>query len=252
MFDKTAYGFILNYFTSTITMDERQPEAVPTVDLDFLDPEQLSVIRATTNLEPDQIVALLTAIVVGNKNADRLKSLIDMLEIASTESAFDGSDRQSSLEKAMETYNFKAWLDGMGVATNQCTREDLINWWGTYMKMCGQFGQGRDGERIEGAGATGLWKATRELASKMQADPAKYMYLPPAFINDAGQVDRVLSQLDDPETFIEVLTGEAIEAIRGSTKFLAGFGSVETQDEDPVRSAIWGVNLALNRASRER
>lgn len=209
---------------------------------DFLDQH---VVDSLSGLSGAELYDAIRHIVQQHGEADRLKFLIDALEIASTPSAFADPKNVEKLEHAMSIYNFGAWLKAQNIDTTAATREHMIAWWEVYMDMAGSYGYIPAGRIGSGEGA--LWKATANLAVKMDRDPRSYLYLPPGYINDGTQVDRVLSEVRDPRVFAEILTGQAWEDMASSKGFIEGFNVVESDDEDPERRAIWSIHNTINK-----
>lgn len=217
---------------------------------EFLDEETVQRITEMRGLSTAQVLKVMKYMITERRNADDLRLLLDVLEIANTDSAFNDPKKRELLEKAMTIYNFKAWLDGMGIPSQNATRQDLIQWWESYMEISKEFGFETAGH-ID-TGNVGLWKATRNLAAKMQKNPADYNFLPATLINNPGQVDRALQQINKPIPFVEVLTGEAWEDLIQSVKFISGFSSVDTEDDDEIRKSIWSIQLVINRKATKR
>lgn len=182
---------------------------------------------------------------------DQFKLLIDGFEIGMTQSAFseERSDQLPTLLKVAQEFPFTSWLDEMGIQYTEARREHLCSWWDAFMLLATEMGYSAG--RIDSTSrTTNLWKATANLAVKMQTDPAAYRFLPALLINHPSEVERVLGALNEPVPFIEVLSGEDIEDMRSCPEFLGAFSTI-TRDGEVSRTpenAILSVALALQRS----
>lgn len=212
--------------------------------------QELGEVLAT--LSASQLLQIFHT-VVSKGGGDGLKLLIDGVEIQSTPSNFEDNDKVTQLEVTAKKYPFSRWLEEMGKLPSQATREALCKWWETFMTMAGENGfQAGQIDSISG-GIGNLWKATGPLATKMLTYPARYKFLPALLANHSQEVARILSELDDPEAFLELLTGETMEQLRKSETFLGAFSTVKEKDGKPedvsrtIKDAIYSVALALQR-----
>lgn len=180
---------------------------------------------------------------------EELQLLVAALTIANTVSIFEEGADVSKLEEVARAYPFSRYLKEMGIGNDQASRRHLINWWESYMFMCGQTGTSH-GQINQTGGTTNLWQATAALARKMRDDPARYRFLPAILINHPQEVTRVLNEINDATAFIEVLVGEAIDDLRRSPTFLGAFSTVARRNGTVIRTipeALYSVHLALKR-----
>ncbi|MFA6305474.1 MAG: hypothetical protein WC651_01960 [Candidatus Gracilibacteria bacterium] len=235
--------------------------AVPTEDLQLTIGGNLVRVReigeALAGLSPDEFLRALRRI-IEKGGGDGLKLLVDGLEIQMTPSAFSDPEKAEKLEATAQEYPFSRWLKEMEVLPSRATRESLCSWWDAFMLMAGENGH-RPGNIDQISGGTNLWKATGPLAEKMLADTVKYRFLPALLANHPQEVARVLGELKDPEAFLELLTGECMEDMRKSPKFLGAFSTVRKKENAgegtdkisrEVRDAIFSVMLILQRTGR--
>jgi len=206
-----------------------------------------------------EFVGVLTNILEIRGSAE-LKTLIDGLEIQATLTAFrdDNKEQVKILETVAGKYPLSKWLEAQGVDPKIADRQDIISWWDTMMLMAGENGY-QNGPNNEGIDTVSrdvnLWKATGTLAKKMQDDPAAYRYLPPLLINYPTEVARVLGKINDPEPFLEVLTGESFDDMRRSPKFLGSMSLIKDAKGMVTRTipdALYSVKLILQREPRPR
>ncbi len=183
---------------------------------------------------------------------DALKLMVDGLEIQMTPSVFGDEERQETLEQTARDYPFSRYLNEMGISPKEATRENLCDWWDSFMVMAGESGFQAGG--IDSVSRdTNLWKATGPLSEKMLGDPAQYRFLPALLLNHPQEVDRVLGEIKEAEPFMEILTGERMDDMRKSPEFLGAFSTVEKPGGEPgeisreVRDAIFTVTLVLQR-----
>lgn len=193
------------------------------------------------------------------RGSGELKTLVDALEIQATPTAFreENAEQINILENTAIKYPLSKWLEAQGIDAKIADRQDLIAWWDTMMLMAGELGYVVPGhEGIDSASReTNLWKATGSLAKKMQTNQAAYRYLPPLLINYATEVARVLGEINEPEPFIEVLTGETLEDMRQSTVFLGSMSLVMDDKGMITRTipdALYSVKLVLQRPLRPK
>ncbi|MCK9186519.1 hypothetical protein M0P48_03710 [Candidatus Gracilibacteria bacterium] len=212
--------------------------------------------EALAGLSPDEFLLVLRRI-IEKGGGDGLKLLVDGLEIQMTPSAFADPEKTEKLESTAQEYPFSRWLKEMEVLPSQATRESLCSWWDAFMLMAGENGY-RPGN-IDYPAKMNLWKATGPLARKMLDDTVRYRFLPALLANHPQEVARVLGELKDPEAFLELLTGECMEDMRRSPKFLGAFSTTrkkENIDEGTdeisreVRDAIFSVMLILQRTGK--
>lgn len=210
------------------------------------------LVQALENLGLPQFLKVIHSI-IQEVGGDQLKLLIDGVEIQMTESAFSKANQEQlpTLEKVAEKYPFTKWLDEMGIDYTRATRSHLCTWWDSFMLMAAEHGYQAMGINQVNR-SDNLWKATANLAAKMQLDPAAYGYLPALLINHPQEVSRVLSSINEPAPFLEVLTGEVIHDMRKCEAFMGAFCTVRT-DGEVVRSipnAVFSVGLCLQRPER--
>ncbi len=218
--------------------------------------EQIGI--ALKDIELAKFIGILRN-VLEMRGSSELKTLIDNLEIQATPTAFreDNREQVKILETVASEFPFSQWLESQGVSTKKTDRQDLINWWDTMMLMAGEGGYSVPGnEGIDKVSRqVNLWKATGSLAKKMQGDPAAYRYLPPLLINYPTEVARVLGEINEPEPFLEVLTGERFEDMRQSPVFLGSMSLVNNPEGKIMRTiqhALYSVKLVLQREPRPR
>ena len=194
------------------------------------------------------------------RGSEKLKTLIDGLEIQATQTAFRKGNKEqvNILETVANKYPLSKWLDAQGVDTKIADRQDLISWWDTMMLMAGESGY-KNGPGNEGIDSVSrevnLWKATGSLAQKMQNNQAAYRYLPPLLINYPTEVARVLGEINEPEPFLEVLMGENCDDMRKSPTFLGSMSLIRGKGGKITRTipeALYSVKLILQREPRLR
>ncbi|MFC1656044.1 hypothetical protein ACFL3C_04185 [Patescibacteria group bacterium] len=204
---------------------------------------------ALQGLEVPELMKAMERLLV-TIGGEQFKLILDGFEIGMTHSAFS-EERAEQLPKLLEVikkFPFTTWLTEMGIPFTGAMRKHLCEWWDAFMLLAVEMGY--IAGRIDSTSrTTNLWKATAKLAAKMQADPAAYKFLPALLINHPSEVERVLSALNEPVPFIEVLTGEAIEDMRLCPEFLGAFSTIQHKG-DTVRSAenaVLSITLALQR-----
>lgn len=191
------------------------------------------------NLPPEQIVPIIRAIVECGQ-VQRLRQLVDALEIVTTTSAFDDESRAPILKEVAARYPFSAWLQRSRKAYN---RASLLEYWDFFMKMA-RHGWNYNPGAINESGTSGiLWRATGNLATKMAKFPGDYCHLPAILVNNAEQVEKVLREINDPMAFVEVLVGEAWDDMIKCPEFLAAFCLDE--DEPGPRGCLASVMICL-------
>lgn len=234
-------------------MENTRPEPTPTHETLHVGGQLIrlgEISDALAQLEFGAFILAVKEIIVA-RGSDQLKLLIDGLEIQATRTAFreDNERNVAILEEVAACYPFTRWCDEMGIETKSATRQHLCQWWTSLMSMAGEHGY-VTGQIDAVSRNTNLWKATGPLALKMQSDPAAYRFLPALLINHAHEVERVLGEINEPEPFLEVLTGERMEDIRSSPAFLGAFSCVRATDGTISRTtpdALWSVQLILQR-----
>lgn len=209
---------------------------------------------ALQGLEPEKFLLAVQSIVRGGASA-ALKLLVDGIEIQMTQSAFLDPDSKAILEQTASAYPFSRWLSEMQRPLTAATREDMMDWWDTFMTMSGIMGISAGKIDVIGQGQTNLWKATGALAADMTANPASFRFLPPLLANHPHEVRRVLGEISDPRPWVSVLVGERFDDM--TEPFLSGFSTV-TSKENPgeisrtTRDAVLSIFLALQRSSRRK
>lgn len=204
------------------------------------------IAESIADLPPKKFIILLQEI-TRRGLSDQLRGIVDVFEIMATKSGFDDPEKVKILEEAAPEYGFSCWIKSQeGKSLRSATRNDLQDWWDFYTQMTAMRGY-NPGSIDQQNRETNLWKATANLARKMSKDPAIYMYLPPYLINNPQQVEKVLSEINDPIAFIEILTGEAWEDLQKSEGFLSAFS---TQENTGAEGAVASVMLALQRSQQ--
>lgn len=194
---------------------------------------------ALGNLPPEQVIPIIRAIVERGQ-VQRLRQLVDALEIVTTSSAFDDESRASILKEVAAKYPFSAWLRRSRKAYN---RGSLLEYWDFFMKMA-RHGWNYNPGAINESGTSGiLWRATGNLAAKMAKSPGDYSHLPAILVNNAEQVAKVLREINDPMAFVEVLVGESWDDMVRCPEFLAAFCLEE--DEPGSRGCLASVMICL-------
>lgn len=219
----------------------RDGSTVPTIDL----PEIVML------LEEPEFNRLLQAILARRGGSENLKLVIEALDIERTSSAFlQNNPSLQVLENVAVQFPFSYWLTQMGIHLTAATRDHLVSWWEAFMLMGKEAGYNPHGHINDVGRAVNLWRATGALAEKMRDQAAAYHFMPPLLINHPQQVTRLLADLNEPEPFLEVLTGERIEDLRTSPTFLGAF-STSTNDAGAIvrdiPHAIFSVALVLKR-----
>ncbi|OGG58459.1 hypothetical protein A2853_02060 [Candidatus Kaiserbacteria bacterium RIFCSPHIGHO2_01_FULL_55_17] len=206
--------------------------------------------KSMAGLDPAEFVTGLRAIIEAH-GGDKLKLLVDGLEIQSTPTAFRSENRRNVevLERVARNYPFTRWLGEMGLESSAATRKHLQQWFASFMSMATEHGYSVGGTINTVSRTTNLWKATGPLASKMAQDPATYRFLPALLINHPQEVERVLGEINEPIPFLEVLVGECMEDLRYSKTFLGAFSFVskETGTSRTAKDALWSIHLVLQR-----
>ncbi|EKE10867.1 MAG: hypothetical protein ACD_15C00190G0002 [uncultured bacterium] len=214
----------------------KQELAVGSANLINVDDLQGALIGMPT----DDFLKLLDS-VVREKGSEKLNMIIMGLEIMQTKSSFRGGDRNylAILEKALALNPLSFYAKHQNIPFEQVGRVDIINWWTTLMQMAAVNGYCQDGIDCISR-KSNFWKATVNLASKMQANPSAYQFLPALLINYPKEVERVLGVVQDPIPFLEILIGEAYEDILELPKLIEAFSLIE-RDGDISRSVADGI-----------
>lgn len=199
---------------------------------------------------PEFVTAL--RMIIERYGSEQLKLLIDGLEIQATPSVFttENRDQVATLEKVASGYPFSRWLKGQGISSTLATRKHLCQWWEAFMLMAGEHGYVPAGHINQVSRTMNLWKATGPLASKMQANPDRYKFLPALLVNHPQEVARVLGVIDEAEPFIEILIGQRMEDLRMSEACLGAFSIVEDENGQITRTtaaALFSVLMILQR-----
>lgn len=224
---------------------ENVPVAAPTGSI--IDNEKEVLSQALITMTTNDFLNLMTEI-VRKRGSEALTFLISGLEIMQTPSAFqkENETRLQPLAKALEKNPLSFYAEHRNVPAKEITRKDIIDWWSTLMQMASVLGYSPSG--IDGVSRqTNLWKATANLAAKMQLNPALYRFLPPVLINYVSEVERVLSEINEPIAFLEILIGERYEDMLQFPKLIEAFsiiernGSISRTTEDGILS----IQLAL-------
>ncbi len=193
----------------------------------------------------------MLAQIIKDRGSEDLTFVISSLEIAQTNSAFinPSATQLKPLEKALKQHSLSFYLKQMSVELQDANRSHIIAWWDTLMNLAARMGY-KTGGIDSISRETNLWKATAPLATKMTTDPGSYKYLPAVLINHPSEVDRVLQEINEPDPFVEVLTGESMEDLEKFPTLLAAFSIFDQKDKSIEEIAIDGmtsVHLILQR-----
>ncbi len=196
-------------------------------------------------LTEEEVLFFACDIIAQAGRADTAKLILDAREIACTPSAFSDTQKAEVLEGAAKDFGLHGWIDNQeGKTCQNITRDDILLWWDSFMQMAAVRGHVPGG--IDAQSRTlNLWKATAKLRGKIEANPARYKFLPGDLANNPQLVGQILRNVEDPIAFIELMTGEAIEDM--TEEFLNGFS---TTDHKGIEGAVHAVMLALQRSQR--
>lgn len=227
----------------TIVGSEGTSVQLPSGKIDF----QEFMTSLASSLSEKQLVGLVK-VLVNSGNLAHFRSLVDMLEIAETRSAFEDPEKVTILEETASQYGLSQWANELGKELSSITRADLEDWWDYFTQMAAIKGF-RTGTIDALSQGTNLWNATASLAKKMGDIPANYRFLQASLINNPDEVARRLTEINHPIAYLEVLTGEAWEDMCRSDEFLKAFVALSeaTTPTNVQEAVVATIKLALSR-----